>query len=79
MIENVYYILSLGVLFLAGFAWLIRLEAKVLYQERAFDEYRDQQRGKNEQIWTKLESVDQKASEIKTSVARIEGQLNNKE
>ena len=53
---------------LAAFAWLIRLEAKVMYLEKDHDENK-------KAIWEKIKTIESMLLKISESLARIEGKL----
>jgi hypothetical protein len=56
----------LGSCLLLGFAWLIRLEAKVMYLAEH-----------KVSLETKLDKIETKLSEISESLARLEGKFEN--
>ena len=55
-------------LLLAGFAWLIRLEAKVMYLEKDHDENK-------KSMWEKIKTIELMLLKISESLARIEGKI----
>ena len=79
---NVYYVIT-GII---GFvAWLIRLEAKVLYLDKDFSNHKKEAVKKDElheqkdaKIWEKFDNVYNQLNEITKSLSRIEGKLENK-
>jgi hypothetical protein len=52
---------------LGGLAWLVRLEAKVLYLDKDREEH-----------WEKIDDMQRKLDKISDSLARLEGKLENK-
>lgn len=55
-------------LLLTGFAWLIRLEAKVMYLEKDHDENK-------KSMWEKIKTIELMLLKISESLARIEGKI----
>lgn len=55
--------------------WLVRLESKVLYLEKAHDDEVKNKQALDDQIWAKLDEVQKSLSKITESLARLEGRL----
>jgi hypothetical protein len=55
--------------------WLVRIESKVLYLEKAHDDEVKNKQALDDQIWEKLDEVQKSLSKITESLARLEGRL----
>lgn len=55
--------------------WLVRIEAKVMYLEKAHDDEVKNKQALDDQIWAKLDEVQKSLSKITESLARLEGRL----
>lgn len=62
------------VILLAGFAWLIRIESKVLYQ----DEKIKLMQAEKIKVWEKLDTFGTFLNDIKNTLARMEGRAEGK-
>ncbi len=67
MVDTIAGVWPIFLSFLFSLVWLIRLEAKVLYLEKAQYEH-----------WSKLDAMQNKLQEIAESLARLEGKLESK-
>jgi len=57
---------------IAGVAWLVRVEAKVLYIEKDLNDYKIREKEKDLVFWDKIESVQKSISQVYESVIRME-------
>ncbi len=71
-------IITVAVLLLGSFAWLIRLEAKVIYLEKDHDEHKANGDKKITDMWLKIESILSTLNQVAQGVARLEGQITKK-
>lgn len=55
--------------------WLVRIEAKVMYLEKAHEDEVKNKQALDDQIWAKLDEVQKSLSRITESLARLEGRL----
>lgn len=55
--------------------WLVRIEAKVMYLEKAHEDEVKNKQALDDQIWAKLDEVQKSLSKITESLARLEGRL----
>lgn len=69
---NHYWAIITAVFF--GFAWLIRLEAKVLNIENKMSNHADA----NKEMWIKFDSMQLQMTSLLQAVSRIEGHLDEK-
>ena len=62
---------------LISFAWLIRLEAKVLYMEKELRDERLSLTANFSKLWDKFDDLQIMQGRANVSLARIEGRLDN--
>lgn len=60
---------------IAGVAWLIRIESKVLYLEKDHGKSNEANAKREEAMWKKFEEVNNKLTEALKSLSKIEGRL----
>jgi len=70
MLENIDPKLILALI--AGIAWLVRVESKVLYLEKDLLEHKIREKEKDKIIWDKIESVQKSIGQVLESVIRME-------
>ena len=66
----------------AQFAWIIRLEAKVMYLEKEFKSHKQETNEKHEKhyeaLWAKLNTMEANITALLSAVSKLEGKLENK-
>ena len=58
--------------------WLIRLEAKVLYQGKDHEKLEDALKEKDKVMWEKFDFINLNMNQILQAVSRLEGKLSNR-
>lgn len=60
---------------IAGIAWLVRAEAKILYIEKDLAEHKVREKEKDKVFWEKIESVQKSIGQVLETVIRMEEQV----
>jgi type IV secretory pathway component VirB8 len=77
-LENLSYLVGIVVVAITLIAWLIRLEAKVMYLERDFNDKKNLDVSKEQKIWEKMDEMRDMMTNILQSLARVEGKIESK-
>lgn len=80
MIKELETILTPTVLLLmSGVAWLIRLEAKVMYLDKDHREHKSAVKDNEKLMWKKIEELQNDTKQVLMTLARIEESLRRRE
>lgn len=78
-IDFAYKLVGVCAIVVAVIAWLIRLEAKVMYLEKDHEAHKNINEKKDKSLWDKIDSLQVVIMSMKETLARIEERLKPKE